>query len=190
MDNAAFLFLVLAVIGLVVPWLALKGTLKLRAEKRHLIFAAILLALTHLAWANANSTGFPRQILVQCVQAFSSALKGDQTQWNVFKSYHETDEAFVAYSEKGNVALRFLGFDATRLRDKDFIEFCYFRAVYATYPRRIYCESRPEQINTASDLLKNAFVPDEPWLEAHNVVAVVTYRVDEKGELVTDVTKR
>src|ERR1051326_1094379 len=158
--------------------------------REEMFCGAVVAILAHLAYANVKPNSFTSQIAVQCVQAIAGALRGDLSQRNVFKSYHEEDEAFSSYADKGNVTVRFVGFDSAGLRDKDFIEFCYFRGVYAIYPHRVYCGRDKDGVNSAGDILKMPFAPDEQWLDTHNVVTVVTYRVDEKGELVHETKRR
>jgi len=76
------------------------------------------------------------------------------------------------------------------MRDRDFIEFTFFRGVYALYPRRVYSGAASQAINTAADILNAAFDPDEKWMDEHKIGTVLSYRVDGSGDLVHDVRTR
>jgi len=184
----ALLLLAVAVAGLAIPLLVLKGSFRGRLDKPGVLGCACVVVFVHLIYVNVRPSSVLPQIVAQCMRAGVLALKGDTAQLGVFHSYHETDEAFSSYS--GNVVMRFAGFDETRLRDKDFLEFTYFRGVYALYPRRVYVGAGHQAINTAGDILSAGLDPDEKWMEEHRVGTVVSYRVDANGDLGHEVKRR
>ncbi len=187
--QIALLFCVLPLVVLGVLWAALKaGFLSLSSRGwgawgRNLLGAAILVVVLHLAYVNMNPGAFPWSII-------DGALSGKAKGSDVFGRYAAVDKAFASFAEKGNVVLRFQGFNATQVRHLDFIEFEYYRAAYAVYPRRVFCGDVNDVLNSARDVLKVAFNPSEPWLDAHQVATVVTFRVGEQGELILDAKRR
>src|SRR5262249_49171852 len=91
------------------------------------LYAAAALIVLHLTWVNLNSDSFLRPIV-------ALSFKGEVAKTPVLKEHAVIDQAFASFSQKGNVFLRFVGFNPDQKADHDFLELYYYRAVYAAYP--------------------------------------------------------
>jgi hypothetical protein len=147
------------------------------------LYAAPAVILLHLAWVNLNADSFLRPIV-------ALSLKGEAAKTPVLKEYAAIDKAFASFSEKGNVFLRFAGFNPHQKVDHDFLELYYYRAVYAAYPRRVYSTDPHDAITQAADIAKFAFAPDDQWLNTHQVGTIATFRMAEKGQVVQEAITR
>src|SRR5437667_2110166 len=153
--GAALPFLILTLAAWFIIWLASNVrrnfrviTVRLRRLRlADALYAAVTLIFFHLVWVNINSDSFLRPI----VALYRS---GEAAKTPVLKQGASIDEAFSSFSQKGNVFLRFIGFNPDNKDDHDFMELYYYRAAYAAYPRRVYCADPRDAITKAADIAK------------------------------------
>jgi hypothetical protein len=128
-----------------------------------LAFSSVVLALVLVCYVNTTPGSSAREI----VTAF---IKGDNPQGSDLT----TETSLKTAASKGNLLLRFAGFDAENPNPRvDFPAFIYYRYSYTLFPVRVFVGDRTTIINNGTDIIKSNFDPGKEWLDSNNVRSVV-----------------
>jgi hypothetical protein len=131
-----------------------------------------VLVLVILLFIVANAFRHPPEIVTQL----------DKSTGDVAKNVSEADAFFAKLTAKGNILLRYQGFDFSTTAKQEKVMFEYIRANYAIYPQRVYVADANSTVpaTVAGDPFPE-FSPAPAWLTDHHVAAVIVEKLQPDG---------
>ncbi|GEM_PF-2269729 len=96
------------------------------------------------------------------------------------------DKLFAKF-EKGNILVRFEGFDPEGDSGKKLVPLIFFRSVFDYYPGKILVGDPELIIKKGNEFLDTPFTPDDEWLERNKINYQVTFICNEEGGVGLDV---
>src|SRR5947209_4541669 len=119
--GEALPFLILTLVAWFIIWIGFKVRRNFRAvcvrlrrvDLTDVLYVVVPFIFVHLAWLNINAESFLGPIVALC-------LSGEAPRTPVLKARADIDDVFSSYSRKGNVFLRFIGFNPDNKNDHDF----------------------------------------------------------------------
>ena len=140
----------------------------------------MLLTLFHLCWLQSRPESNLRSLGAQVGSSRQPPLLPN-----------ENHDAMANWRKTGNVFMKIVGGTQSTPAglsphvfsdyQENYLSGWYFHASYALYPRRILLAPATVVINNGRDLMQNRFVPQNAWLQAHDVHSVLVVGFDERG---------
>jgi hypothetical protein len=107
----------------------------------------------------------------------------DQIPKSAADGYHQTDLLAQRYSHGTGLFLRFIGFTSLPQNIRYYPINVYLRVTYALYPQRVLLAQPTDSISMLQDIETFNFTPDNPWLIAHKLGAMLIYDVQPDGTM-------
>ena len=128
--------------------------------------------MTFLLFVVFNAYRNPPGLLAQLDQSTAEATTNSQ----------DLDKIFEKVTGKGNVLLRFQGLDHLPAAKQQEMAFRYVRAVYSSYPTRVYVADAATVVPQAftGNPFPN-FAPTSSWLDEHQIKTVLVAQVNPDG---------
>jgi hypothetical protein len=146
-------------------------------------WAVVLLTLAQLCWLQTRPGSGLRDLLGE-LRHFSDRQK--------LMPFGDFDR-LAGQAGTNNIFIKIAGgadTDHDTFSDRNFsayqefvLSLSYYRTSYLLYPRRAYVAPADIIVNKGSDLMRIRFVPDQAWLQTHDVRSVLTLGFDPQGRM-------
>lgn len=135
---------------------------------------ALVVTFVAILIANAWETSFVRAVLQLAVSGQAQSALGD---------LRDLDHQLLSLAKDGNLAIQSTGFDDSPADAESMLPKIYYRGVYTLYPQRIFVGEHNRIVNNGRDMATLHFNPDNTWLRAHEVRAVLSIRRESNGQI-------